>query len=267
MNIYQHSGKIGYGLVILPIGGIPILLLLACIYAYISVYNPIGGYITFLIILGYALACGIGIGLLLKFSKCRNTAFCWITGVIGGLLSVYFAWSFFLFVLLNRLESDAPGFLDVTLSPLIAWNLIIEINQTGWFSIKGSTPSGIFLWILWGIEAGTIFFVTLFPASQAIENEMFCEKCNIWCNVTQTKYLTIPTEIAALEASEISILSMNNLKHEENISTRPAIKAELVKCPPCINYAGWKYSMVKTEIDKNGNEKDSLKSISGISMA
>jgi hypothetical protein len=251
----------------LPIGGIPLLLLLACIYAYISVYNPIGGYITFLIILGYAFACGIGLGLLLKFSKCRNTAFCWITGVIGGLLSVYFAWSFFLFVLLNRLESDAPGFLDVAFSPIIAWNLITEINQTGWFSIKSLTPSGILLWILWGIEAGTIFFVTLLLSTQAIENEMFCEKCRIWCKITQTKYLKIPTEIASLEASEISILSMNNLKHEENTTTRPSIKAELVKCPTCINYAGWKYSVVKTEIDKNGDEKDRVTSISGISMA
>jgi hypothetical protein len=44
MNLYQHSGKVGYSPFLLLGAGIPLLLILACIYGYINVYNPIGGY-------------------------------------------------------------------------------------------------------------------------------------------------------------------------------------------------------------------------------
>jgi hypothetical protein len=37
MNLYQHSGKFGYAPVLLPVAGIPLLLILALVYAYAAI--------------------------------------------------------------------------------------------------------------------------------------------------------------------------------------------------------------------------------------
>ncbi|MEP6901387.1 MAG: hypothetical protein ABJA66_06525 [Actinomycetota bacterium] len=267
MNLYQHSGKIGYAPILLFGAGIPLLLILALIYAYINVYNPIGGYITFLIILGYGFACGFAISILLKFGKTRSKMFCFIGGLVGAFLSLYFAWSFFLYALVHRFGVADVGMLDIILNPFAVWALINEINKTGWFTIKGGTPSGIFLWFLWGIEAVTILLIVTLIGSSAIDDEMFCEKCGKWCDVSETKHLKIPIEHASSKASAINPLMLGNLENAESINARPVIKAEQLKCSNCINYSGWRYKIVSSEIDKDGNEKDKTDNISGIVMA
>ena len=267
MNLYQHSGKVGFAPVLLPLAGIPLLLILALVYAYINVYNPIGGYITFLIILGYAFACGFVVAALLKFGKCRSKTFCFIGAGIAAFLSLYFAWAFFLYALAHRVGFMEVGMLDLLLNPFAVWAVINEINATGWFTIKGATPSGIFLWFLWGIEAVAIFLVVAAVGNGAIEDEMFCEKCNAWCDVSETRHLKIPEQLASSKASDINALTLRSLEAAENSTTRPAIQAELIKCPHCPGSAGWKYKLVSTEIDKDGNEKDKLDNIPGIVMA
>jgi hypothetical protein len=267
MNLYQHSGKFGYAPVLLPVAGIPLLLILALIYAYINVYNPIGGYLTFLIILGYAFACGFVVAALLKFSKCRNHTLCLIGAGAGAVLSLYFAWAFFLYALAHRFGFMEVGLLDMLLNPFAVWGIANEINATGWFSIKGATPSGIFLWVLWSIEAVTILVVVALVGSAAIDGEMFCERCNAWCDVSETKHLKMPEQLAAAKPGDINALALRNLEAAENGTTRPAIQAELINCQTCRSYAGWRYKLVSTEIDKDGNEKDKLDDIPGIAMA
>jgi len=267
MNLYQHSGKLGYAPVLLPVAGIPLLLILALVYAYINVYNPIGGYITFLIILGYAFACGFVIATLLKLSKCRSTTFCYISAAIGAILSLYFAWAFFLYALAHRFGFMEVGALSLLFNPLAVWEIAGEINATGWFSIKGATPSGIFLWILWGIEAVVILFAVLAIAGDGIADEMFCERCETWCDISETKHLKIPEQLAATKAANINALTLRALESAENSTLRPAIQARLISCPTCRRFAGWKYKLVSTEIDKDGNEKDKLDNIPGIVMA
>lgn len=267
MNLYQHSGKIGYAPILLLVAGIPLLLILALIYAYINVYNPIGGYITFLIILGYSFACGFGIALLLKYGKTRSRMFCLVSGLIGSFLSLYFAWAFFLYALLHRVGASEVGVLDILLNPFAVWTMITKINETGWFTIKGATPSGIFLWILWGIEAVVILSIVTLLGSVAIDDEMFCEKCGTWCEISETKHLKIPAELASSEANDIDPLMLGNLENAESINARPVIQADRLKCKNCVNYSGWKYKVVSTEIDKDGNEKDKTDNITGIVMA
>lgn len=267
MYLYQHSGKLGLGPILLPAAGIPLLLILALIYAYINVYNPIGGYITLLIILGYAFVCGLVIATLLKLGKVRNSRFCFVSAVVGGLLSLYFAWVFFLYVLAHRFDLMEVGVLQLLFNPFAVLSVMNEINKTGWFSIKGATPSGIFLWILWLIEAGIILGVVTLAGSAAVDDEMFCEKCDRWCEVAETKHLKIPPGLASTKASDINPLTFGNLEDADNINARPAIQAERLKCSNCVDYSGWKFKVISTEIDKDGNEKDKTDNIPGIVLA
>jgi hypothetical protein len=263
MNLYQYSGKVGYSPVLLLLVALPLMAVFGGIYAYITVYNPIAGYLTVLIMIGYIFLCGLAVSMLLKLGKCRSKTFCFVGGLIGSLFSLYFAWLFFLYALLHRFEYLEVGLLDILLSPSEMWNTILEINRTGWFKIKGGTPSGIVLWIFWGIEALAILLGVTLIGSSAIDDEMFCEKCSVWCDVTESKYLKMPTEIASSKAKDINPLTLNSLENAES-NVRPTIQAELIKCPNCINYAGWRYKVVSSEIDKDGNEKDSTATIPGI---
>ena len=85
-SIYRHSGKIGYSPFLLLLAGVPLLIVLSYIYAYVFIYNPFV-YITFVAIGGYAFAVGCVIALLGKAGKCRNKLFLTVSGFFGGLLT------------------------------------------------------------------------------------------------------------------------------------------------------------------------------------
>lgn len=266
MNLYQHSGKVGFSPFLLLGAGIPLMIILSCIYAYITVYNPIAGYITFLILLGYVVANGFLIAFLGKAGKCRSRAFLLASGFVGGLFSLYFSWLFFIYALMKSAGYEDVGLLDIALNPSAMWSAISSLNETGWFSIKGATPSGIVLWIFWAIEAIAIVLGSLLIAGVSIEDEMFCEKCETWCDVSETKYLKIPQNLASSKASDINPLMLRNLENAEVVE-RPSIKGELLKCNSCVKYSGWRYKLISSEADKDGNEKDKSETIDGIVLA
>lgn len=263
MNLYQHSGKIGNSPLLLLFVAVPLLIILSCIYGYITVYNPIAGYLTFLIMIGYVFLCGLVVSMLLKAGKCRSKTFCLLGGIAAGLFSLYFAWLFFLYALLHRFDFMEIGFLDILLSPSAMLTTILEINKTGWFTIKSATPSGILLWIFWGIEALTVVLGVTIIGSSAIDDEMFCEKCGVWCDISETKNLKLPENLADQKANDINPLTIKNLEDSDG-SAKPLIQAELLKCSHCTTYKGWRYKKISSEIDKNGDEKDKSEIIPGI---
>jgi len=60
--------------------------------------------------------------------------------------------------------------------------------------------------------------------------------------------------------------SLGNLETVD-ATVRPSFKGERLKCNNCINYSGWRYKVITSEIDKDGNEKDSSETIPGIVLA
>ena len=266
MNLYQHSGKIGLSPLLLFVAGVPLIIILRCIYAYITGYNPIAGYVTFLILLGYVWGNGVLIGLLARAGKCRSTSFLFLSGFIGGLLGLYFSWLFFIYALAHSAGYTDVGLLDIAFNPGAMWEMVLSINENGWFSIKGATPSGIVLWIFWLIEAAAIVFGTLLVAGFSIEDDMFCEKCESWCDVAETKYFKVPQNLISAKASDLNPLNLGNLE-DAGVNVRPAIKREQLKCNNCFNVLGLRYKLISSEVDKEGNEKDKSDTISGIVLA
>lgn len=267
MKIYQHSGKYGFAPALFLAVGIPLLFILSVLYSYITLYNPIAGYLTLLILAGYVFISGAGISFLLKYGKSRNKTFVIAASVIGGLLALYFAWVIFLYALTNRLGGGGANFLGLLLDPFAVWNAMVLINKTGWYKIFGTTPSGVVLWIMWGIEAVVIVLGIAFIGSLAIDDEMFCEQCDTWCEVSETKHLKVPPEHIPTKASGINVLTLNSLETAESTTTRPVITAELLKCQTCPTCKGWRYKFVDSEIDDDGNEKDKAVTIPGIVAA
>jgi hypothetical protein len=155
------------------------------------------------------------------------------------------------------------GVLDIIFQPGATWETIKDINETGWFSIRGATPSGIVLWFLWLLEAAIIVLGSTLVANGAIENEMFCETCNNWCQPEEDKFLKINDRILASKASDIkpvNLLELEVLPQE----ILPCIKAVKLKCANCIDKAGWKYFKLFNENDGKGNIKKKTETINGV---
>lgn len=193
INYYKPSGAfsplsfayfLGISLTALPILGL--------IYSYATWYIPFI-YVRFLLTLGLGFVVGLLVNLLIvKFGKVRNTALAIIFGVVAALITLYFSWAVWLDLMLNIGESYGDDKLGITVSniefvqvfalatqPSMMWDLMKEVNEVGSISIKGSTISGIFLSIIWLIEAGMVLGVATFY-SMPQSKKPFCERTGTW---------------------------------------------------------------------------------------
>ncbi|HNO77412.1 MAG TPA: hypothetical protein PKN33_05060 [Phycisphaerae bacterium] len=184
LEIYQHSGRLGMGLVVVPLLGIIAAVPLGIAYNYADVYIPVGGPVISSVL---ALVVGALVGLAVSggalVSKCRNTKFVILIGVVCGFIALYSAWASFTYVLVHR-TADEPvdlSLVSVFSRPDLVWKFAADINEEGWFSLRSVTPKGTFLWIIWGCEA--IIFLGLAPltAIGLISERVFCETSEQWC--------------------------------------------------------------------------------------
>lgn len=193
INYYKPSGAfsplsfaylLGISLTALP--------LLGLIYSYATWYIPFV-YIRFFLTLGLGFAVGLLVDMLIvKFGKVRNTPLAIIFGVVAALITLYFSWAVWLDLMLNIGESYGNDKLGITVSniefmqvfnlaiqPMTMWDLMKEVNTVGSISIKGSTISGIFLSLIWLIEAGMVLGVAILY-SMPQSKKPFCERTGAW---------------------------------------------------------------------------------------
>lgn len=177
---YRPSGRapmvgIGFGALGGSLGGIA----LAVAYAYLILYLPIAGYITFLIALAFGALTGLATGYSLRHGSVRSPMVGFGVGAGVAIVAFYASWVVWIYGLLHRADIDA-SFTTLLLHPGTLWNSIVAVNGVGAWTIKGATPTGIVLWILWGCEAvlilGPAVFLAAFPLS-----DPFCERCERWC--------------------------------------------------------------------------------------
>lgn len=189
---YKPSGKApGDGIAIGLAVGIAAAIPLAFIYSYAILYIPIIGIVTFILTGGFGLLLGVAVGSPMHSRKVRNPMLASLMGFLTGLVALYAMWVVWLYALINR--GDQPPedltLLGLALSPLGVWNLIELVNQTGAWSFKGSTPTGGFLWFIWGLEAVILVGLPTWLAGTTVADP-FCEKCEAWCEDKQSFFIT-----------------------------------------------------------------------------
>jgi hypothetical protein len=178
---YRHSGRFAAGgvAVALGVGGV-IGVVLGVVYAYVDLYIPIGGWVTFLITGGTGFLMGWIVSKLLKSGKIRNMAVAMlIAAVVSGVLYVA-SWEAWLYALLQRANQPVSP-LDLLTHPGAALELIGEINASGAWTFDNMTPTGIWLGLLWLAEAAALIGIPLKFAWRAVQAAPFCEKCDKWC--------------------------------------------------------------------------------------
>ncbi len=256
-NVYTHSGSLGSALFLVPLVGIVAGLVLGLLYAYITVYSPIGGYVSVLFVAGLGFGVGMASALSAKVAKCRNPAFLKVAGFAVGLATLYGSWVFFEFVLLRHggAEIEWANLPGLFLSPAVVWELASSINEDGWFSIGSFTPSGIVLWILWAIEAMIIVGIVTIATGFSVDDEVFCERCNQWIETGGPPLrLTIPegedlqTRVAGGELEALESLTPAT-------DIYPFLAVDLKECDRCKNMATYQVKMIEQKVADDNTTK------------
>ena len=210
---YQPSNKMPLaGAATFLIGGVLAAIVLAFVYVYAVWYIPFI-YINFLLCAGFGLLLGYVLMQLVKSGKLRSPGGVALLTVLVGLVAVYIQWGIYL-TLLYSSETVGTGpdadttthfslatLGEVLSSPGTMWQAMQEINETGTWNLKGTTPTGLFLWAIWVVEAVVIVGGAYFVAvSQA--DEPFSELADEWADEeTLTRPVAFATDAHATRAA------------------------------------------------------------------
>ena len=179
---YKSSGEVTVaGLAAGLLGGLLVALVLAFLYSYLITYSPLV-YVNVLATIGYACALGFVVGWLLKAGKMRNPAVGVFVMMVVALAAYYVSWAVWLSAMLGRGDYDVSA-LTLASQPSTLLEVILRVNEHGAWSIgRGSkTPvTGVFLWIVWAVEAGIVLVVPPVLAWGVLNSEPFCEFCGEW---------------------------------------------------------------------------------------
>lgn len=265
-RVYQHSGKLGFSPLLLAAAGIPLIVVLSALYSYLDLYIPLTGYITVILLAGYGLGLSFVVSTLVKRGNCRNEKAVLAFSLAAGIIGLYSSWVIFMYALFARFSPDEHISFFELLNPLFLWSTILFVNENGWYTISGGTPSGITLWILWAIEAAVIIGFPLFVATSAISHEMFCENCQTWCLPTASKYRQIPATIESGKIKNVDTTTLSSLTELEQ-KKFPCIKEELLSCPNCNKTKGNRYSRLVLKQNGKKGLVESADKIKGIVYA
>ncbi|MCJ8331525.1 MAG: hypothetical protein HRT89_07290 [Lentisphaeria bacterium] len=244
-RVYQHSGKIGTSPLIIFFLGIPSTMILGFIYGYVSVYNPLTGIVSVLLILLFSVAVGIQISLLGKSGKCRNMPFLYLAGFILGVFAVYYSWVVFLYAFTNRfVDGSEITLLKLILNPGKMWDYMGLIAKEGWFEVSGSKIKGGLLWAAWIGEALFIIIASTISATFMVNEMIFCENCNKWCDEKGSVSIMFPEDQETLDA--IAEGNMDVVLELPKIGAHqfPQINCEAFHCPNCTNTVGFSFRTV-----------------------
>ena len=261
---YSHSGRLGSAPVVVPIGGLIAALVLGIVYSYVIVYVPIVGYLSIIFVGLLVFGLVFTISKLGYLSQCRNAGFMHLTGFVVGLVALYSSWAAFVYALL---AAEVPEFdytlLDIMISPGGIWEFAKLINEQGWYSIFGVTPSGIGLWVIWGLEALLIVGGTALLATMHIQEGVFCEDCGVWSQRTESAAKFHVPEDIELDLQPDDLSSLMALEPAD-ASAEQIVRVDTWQCNECSMTAALQVHLVIVETDNDGNNTQNVTQLTPI---
>jgi hypothetical protein len=270
---YKPSNKMPpAGILALLAGGTAAALVLALVYIYAVWYIPFV-YVNFFLCLGFGLVLGAVLAVLVRLGKLRSPGAVGGLALLVGLVAVYLEWGVYLTLLFNS-ESTGNGadadtstsfsaslFADIIAHPAAMWLAMQKINETGTWSLKGSTPSGVFLGVIWVIEA-LLILGGAYLMAKAQATEPFSETSNEWATEeTLAHPLTFAQDAAttrtALESGHFHHLT----PHTSVVAEDPFARLKLHSAPNDHNCRYLTLENVTTTIDKKGKATQSTTTV------
>lgn len=239
---YVLSGNSG-GAILLPIIAVVLAAASAFANAWISVYCPIAGYVSILIVAQLAACTVIPLAYAGKLLKVRSTMLMRISGLTAGVAALYFAWACFIWVMARKDGGDVDLF-QLIQAPTVIWDIAQAIAEEGWYSIRGLTPKGAVLWAFWAIEAGVVVWACIKFSTTRIQSTAFCEDCRQW--MQSEPVVSIPADQGAI-ASTIKKHGLAGVQEVAPPSERAARWVNIVgqRCGNCKKSAVFSIQDVK----------------------
>jgi hypothetical protein len=254
-QVYRHSGKFGmHGplltLAIAAVAAFP----LGFAYAYIVRWIPFV-YVHVFATAGYGFVMGLAAGYGLRLGKVRNTTVALLTGLVVGIIALYFAWS----AHINATFHGAP----VLATPDQVLGAMKRLYEEGsWAMRGGGSLTGIPLAIVWVVEALIIMGMTVGTAFVMISNTPFCELNQCWLDkekkIDTLESFTDAEQVAALKAGDLSPLA----KAKPRTPGSPTFaRLTLKHSPRCNDFYTVRIQDILIERDKEGKPKEKVTDI------
>ncbi len=219
---YRRSGKIDVlRLLIWFTGGVLASIPLALLYAAAVRYIPII-YVNALFTLGLAAGAGFLASLIAKGARSRNHGFTLLIGLAIGVISLWFAWAYWV-VLLHKDVSvfSVPHFLKA-LNPSIIQYMTVEVAKMDNYLTIGKAGktviSGYGLYTLWAVEGLVVVLGSTLIAFGLCADKAFCERCRKWTGIIFTSrrldasidYVTLREELEAHQFASLLGMGLAN---------------------------------------------------------
>jgi hypothetical protein len=245
---YKPSNKFSFSGFPHFLAGLLLLVpLLGVAYAYLLWYIPLI-YINLIVCLGFGGVVGYLMSQIVQRGKVRNKFIALSFGLIAGVFALYCQWVVWIDLVLNAGQNYGNDHIGITVSnistnqtwmlfqaPSAVWAFIKAVNEVGTWGIRGATVSGIFLAIIWAIEAIVIVGMAMvFPLAKA--GKPFCETGNEWANEVElpaTGYIQDPAGFKSdLENDKAGVLA--SLEKGENTASHSMLT--VYECPASNQY-------------------------------
>lgn len=261
---YQPSNKMPLaGILALLAGGVVAALVLALVYIYAVWYIPFI-YINFILCLGFGLLLGAALAALARLGKLRSPGAVGGLALLVGLVAVYLEWGVFLTLIFNSKTTGAGQdadtstsfsaslFADIITHPAAMWAAVRQVNETGTWSLKSATPSGLLLGGIWVIEAALILGGAYLVA-RAQATEPFSEISHEWATEEALPHpigyaQNAETTRLALESGQFQHLTL----HTSEVAEDPFARLSLHSAPNDPNCCYLSLHNVTTTLDKKG---------------
>lgn len=238
---YQHSGKLGNALILVPLCSLFLAPLAGWIVGAFSYMIP---YMKLRILADCLVGLGLGggVGWLAYRGRCRSPFFAAVCGLAAATLGLYVLMIAYVATIMN-LTGTPVTFWTLLFDPPAAWRMLEAINSSGFFTKNGRPISGNRLWADWGFEGIAFFLSAAIPPYFFIRNKVFCEACDCWLKMAEGQIrVAVPADPAEMEALKAGDLDM--LANQKRLAPPPFIRLDHIICPHCGNSGAYRYKLV-----------------------
>ena len=208
------------------------------------------------------LLLGVAVALTLGFAgtlgKVRHAGVMALFGFIFGLVAKYagsVAW-------ISAAMED-PSLLLSFFSPGEVFSFLRLVSIIGTWSIFGWTPTGLALYVVWGVEVLLIVGTATFGATISLMSEPFCERCNRWAERTESLFPLEPIanpKLLKVQLERGDYAFVNSLERITDNSKRYT-RLDLYQCTTCEQFHLLTVKSVHIEVDSKGKESKKKRTI------
>lgn len=259
MSTYRHSGRFtASGLLAGLCAGATAGIVVAFAYSYATVYIPVVGVFTFVLAGGFGALVAFAAAKPMIQLKVRSQLVGGVVGFITTLVAFWASWVVWVYATLHRADVPIP-FADL-LSPATLWADILQINAVGAWTLKGHTPTGTELWVLWGGEAAIVLGIGTLVGFSSL-SDPFCESCENWCRPYTGILFVAGTEPADMKKA----VESRDLEWIESVGPVPEgafdwYRFDTFECG-CRKTCTLSVQHVMLDVEKGGKTKETTKAV------